>query len=130
MIWKISGFAAGIVMCFLIGLPTAAMLPSYFRSRIRNSIEKMLAEPSYQKQLGKYTLVFKDDGIASSSATGESLTLWYGVDRVSITPEYLFIFLTGPSGLIIPRAQVQDSTIEEVRAYVEAHIPSRPAGPV
>jgi hypothetical protein len=44
------------------------------------------------------------------------------VDHVSITPDYLFIFLAGPQGFIIPRAQVQESTIAEVKAYVEAHI--------
>jgi hypothetical protein len=44
------------------------------------------------------------------------------VDHVSITSDYLFIFLAGLQGLIIPRAQVQESTIMEVKAFVEAHL--------
>ncbi|MGA2542296.1 MAG: YcxB family protein [Verrucomicrobiota bacterium] len=130
MIWHTSGFAAGVVMFFLIGVATAAMLPSYFRSRMRASAEKMIAETSYHKAFGKYTLVFTGQGIASSSPTGESNSVWDGVDHVAITPEYLFIFLAGPQGFIIPRAQVQESTIAQVKAYVEAHIPTKPTAAV
>jgi hypothetical protein len=125
MIWKIGGFAGGVVMFFLCGAASAAMVPTYYRSRIRESAVKMFAETSYRKAFGKYTLVFTDQGIASSSPTGESNTVWEAVDHVSITPDYLFVFLAGPQGLIIPRAQVQESTFAEVKAYVEAHIPTK-----
>jgi hypothetical protein len=80
------------------------MLPKYFQSRIRESAEKMFTETSYHKAFGKHTLVFTDQGIASSSPTGESNTVWDGVDHVSITPDYLFVFLAGPHGFVIPRA--------------------------
>ena len=106
------------------------MLPSYFRSRLRNSPEKMITETSYHKAFGKNTLVFTDHGIASSSATGESNFVWNAVDHVSTTPDYLFIFLVGPQGFIIPKTQVQESTIAEVRALVEAHIPAKPTAAV
>ncbi len=109
-------------MFFLIGVASAAMLPSYYRSRMSRTAEKMFAESSYQKALGKYTLAFTDQGIASCTPTGKSNIAWNAVDHVSITPDYLFIFLAGPQGFIIPRAQVQESTIAEVKAYVEAHI--------
>jgi len=113
-------------MFLLVGVALAVMLPKYYRSRMRQTAEKMLAELSYQKAFGKYTLVFTEQGIASSTPTGESNSVWNAVGHVSITPDYLFIFLAGPQGFIIPRAQVQESTIAEVKAYVEAHIPTKP----
>jgi hypothetical protein len=125
-----SGFAAGLVMFFLAGGAQAAMFPKYYRSRLRQTAEKMIAESSYQKAFGKYTLVFTEQGIASSSPTGESKSVWNAVDHVSITPDYLFIFLAGPEGFIIPKAQVQQSTIAEVKAYAEARIPTKPAAGV
>ncbi len=125
-VWRSSGIAAGVVMFFIIGFALAIMFPKYYRSQISRTAEKMFAESSYEKAFGKYSLVFNEQGIASSTPTGESKVVWNAVDHVSITPEYLFIFLAGPQGYIIPRAQVQESTFAEVKAYVEAHIPAKP----
>jgi hypothetical protein len=130
LIWKTDGFAAGVVMFFLIGMALAVMLPKYLQSRVRQSAEKMIAESSYRKAFGRYTLVFTDQGIAASSPIGESNIVWDAVDQVSITPDYLFIFLAGPHGLAISRAQAQESTIAEVKAYVEAHIAAKPTAVV
>ena len=112
-------------MFFLIGIALAIMLPKYLQSRGRQSAEKMIAESSYHKAFGRYTLVFTDQGIAASSPTGQSNIVWDAVDNVSITPDYLFIFLAGPQGLIIPRAQAQESIIAGVKEYMEARIPAK-----
>jgi hypothetical protein len=125
-----NGFAAGLVMFFLTGAALAAMFPKYYRSRICKTAEKMYAESSYQKAFGKYTLVFTDQGIASSNPTGESKIVWNAVDHVSVTHDYLFIFLAGPQGFIIPRAQVQEFSFAEVKTYVEARIPTKPPASV
>ena len=93
MIGKTSGLAAGVVMFFLTGVATAAMLPKYQRSHMCQTAEKMFAESSYQKAFGKNTLVFTDQGIASNSPTGDSNFVWNAVDHVSITHDYLFIYL-------------------------------------
>lgn len=122
IIGKGSGFTAGVVMFFLIDIAIAAMFPSYYRSYMSRSAEKIYAESSFQKTFGEYKLLFTDQGISSSSPTGDSKHLWSAVDHVSITSDYLFIFLAGLQGLIIPRAQVQESTIMEVKAFVEAHL--------
>jgi len=38
---------------------------------------------------------------------------------VSLTPHYLFIFLAGPQGYPIPRAQVSDETVQAMKGLAE-----------
>jgi hypothetical protein len=82
----------------------------------------MFADSSYQKAFGGYTLALSDAGIASAWPTGEARYTWRAVDRVSLTPEHLFIFLVGASGFAIPRSQVPAATIQEMKAFVESHV--------
>ena len=100
----------------------AAFFPSWYRSCIRKAAEKVCAESSYQKIFGRYTLSLAEEGFAFTFPTGECKYFWGAIDRVSLTPEYLFILLAGAQGLPISRAQIPDSTIQEVKAFVESHI--------
>jgi hypothetical protein len=100
----------------------AVRYPSWYRSGLRKSAEKMIAESSYGKAFGRYTLALTEDGVASASPAGESKYSWDAINRVTLTPEYLFIFLAGPQGFPIPRAQVPDSAIQEMKAFVESHM--------
>lgn len=100
----------------------AVRYPSWNRSALRKSAEKMIAESAYGKAFGRYTLAITEDGVASVSPAGESKYAWNAINRVTLTPEYLFIFLAGPQGFPIPRAQVPDSAIQEVKAFVESHM--------
>jgi len=82
----------------------------------------MIEETSYQKAFGNYTLALTEAGLASTSPTGAGNYTWEAVDRVALTPEHLFIFLVGPQGFAIPRSQVSDSNIEEVKTFAESHL--------
>jgi hypothetical protein len=97
----------------------ALFYPRLHRWYLRQTAERFLNEASYQKAFGSYTLSLNEKGIGSSSPVGEGNYLWSCVSRVSLTPEYLFIFLAGPQGYPIPRAQVPDATIQEIRAFAE-----------
>jgi hypothetical protein len=82
----------------------------------------MLAESSYRKAFGGYTLTLREDCLASKSPTSERKYSWDAVNAAVLTPEHLLIFLVGAQGFAIPRSQLPDSVIQEVKAFVESHI--------
>jgi hypothetical protein len=100
---------------------SAVLVPVWYRANLRKTAEK-IAETSYQRAFGKYKLVLSEDGITSTSPTGESTHRWLAVNSVALTPEYLFIFLAGPQGYVVPRTQVSAASIADAHAFVQSHI--------
>jgi hypothetical protein len=108
-----------ITPLLLIGVLWALLYPWLHRQYLLQTSEKLLKESSYQKAFGVYTLNLSEARIASSCPIGEGTYIWSAVSRVSLTPDYLFIFLAGPQGYPIARAQVPEDTIQEMKALVE-----------
>ncbi len=120
---QVSGSGAvGVVLLVCAGV-SVGCVPSWYRRSIRSSAEKMIEESSYAKAFGRYTLVLSEDGLASKSPVGEGKYTWEAVSSVALTQEHLFIFLVGPQGFSIPRSQLPDSTIQEVKVFTQSHIP-------
>lgn len=108
-----------ITPLLFVGGAWAVLYPWLHRHYLFQTSEKLLKESSYQKAFGAYTLNLSEARIASSSPIGEGTYLWSSVSRVSLTPDYLFIFLAGPQGYPISRAQVPEATVQEMKALAE-----------
>jgi hypothetical protein len=111
----------GVVLLVCAGV-SVGCVPSWYRRGVRRSAEKMLEESSYRKAFGAYILALGEDGLTSKSPTGEGKYRWDAVNAAVLTPEHLFIFLVGAQGFAIPRSQVSDPVVQEVKAFVESHI--------
>ncbi len=103
----------------LIGAAWAMLYPWLHSHYLRQMAEKLFKESAYQKAFGVYTLSLSETRIASASPVGEGTYVWSAVSRVSLTPHYLFIFLAGPQGYPIARAQVPDETIQKMKTFAE-----------
>jgi hypothetical protein len=121
-----SGVVAVVLLVF--GGVCVACVPSWHRRSIRRSAEKMIEESSYAKAFGPYAVVLSEEGFITKSPTGEGKHTWEAVRYAVLTPEYLFIFLVGPHGIPIQRSQLPDSTVQEVKAFVQSHIRSTEPG--
>jgi hypothetical protein len=97
--------------------------PEYHAWHLMRTAERMFKESSYHKAFGACSVTLNDDGIMSSSPTGEGKYPWSAVTRVLLTADHLLIFLAGPQGFTIPRKHVPDNTIQEMKAFAEARIP-------
>lgn len=83
--------------------------------------EKFIDEGSGSKNYGFYELKLTDLGIHSTGPMGTSTITWDAVDRVSLTDQYLFIFLNGSSGYPIPIRDIGNDAAVEAQAYIEAN---------
>jgi hypothetical protein len=102
------------------GLIWALFYSRYHAWHLMRTAERMFKESSYEKTFGTYRLTLNEDGIGSSSPVGEGRYAWSAVTRVLLTPEHLLIFLSGPQGFAIPRKQLPDTTIQDMKAFAEA----------
>jgi len=93
--------------------------PRLHKWYLSQTTEKMFAESAYEKGFGTYTLNLSETGIASSSPVGEGKYPWSSVTRISLTPDHLFIFLADPQGYAIPRAQVPEAKLQEIKEFAE-----------
>jgi len=83
--------------------------------------KKQMRESSYAKSFGDYRLTLSEEGLHSTSPLGSASYSWGGVDRAELTHEYLFIFLAGPLGYPIRRAEVGSDVADAAYAYVSSH---------
>lgn len=101
----------------------AVFWPSRYRARLRKGAERLCAEGSYAKACGPCTLTLTEEGLSSQSPLGEGKYHWTAVDRVVLTPKYLFIYLAGPMGYVISRAHTTDALLVEAKTFADAHLP-------
>lgn len=104
---------------------TAIWIASYrlfLRWQAERNARNILKDSGADKQFGRFTVQFTDDGIESTSPLGEGKYKWDIVDRVILTPNHLFIFLGGAKGFPINRREVSDSKVSEIQAYVTARM--------
>lgn len=94
----------------------AIFYPRIHSSYLLYYAEKMYNESAYQKTFGPCTIIAAEDGIHSTSAMGETRYSWSGVNSVLLTTTHLLIFLAGPLGFSIPRNQVPETTIQDLKS--------------
>jgi hypothetical protein len=106
----------------IVAVLWSVFYPSLHTKLLLCTAQKMFTESAYEKSFGPCTLVFSEEGIHSSSPMGESKYIWSGVNRAHLTPTHLLIFLSGPMGFSIPRKQLAEATIQEIKSFSEEMI--------
>lgn len=91
----------GLMIC---GWPI--FYPSRFDARVRRHTLAQLREASYAKNMGQYRLEITNECLISSGPMGKSEMAWPAIDRVTLTPDYLFICFSGMTGLAIAVPQI------------------------
>jgi len=109
---------------FVAPLVVIAVLWAGFYPRLHERLllrgsERRLSGPEYQKIYGVHTLSMSEKGIASTSPVGEGTYFWSAVTSLCLTSDYLFIFVAAQRGYAVPRAQVPEATIQEMKTFAE-----------
>lgn len=103
----------------LVAILWAGFYPRLHERLLLRGSERIYNGPDYQKIFGVQTLTMTEKGISSTSQIGEGTYYWPSVSSISLNSDYLFIFLAGRKGYVIPRDQVPDATIQEMKAFAE-----------
>ena len=96
--------------------------PQSFDTRVRNYMQRQMLESSYSKVFGVYKVRIEEIHLVCDGPTGYTEYRWDAVDRVTITDDFLFIFVAGPSGLPIRIAEIGKSTATEAYGKIQSLI--------
>lgn len=119
--WYQFGVSYSNVAIFVVGIAAWVVIaPKRFDARVRRYMNKQMLESSYHKSLGVYRLKINDQQLICDSPTGYLEYRWEAVDRVTMTDEFLFIFLAGPSGFPIRIAEVGSSIAAEAYEKIKS----------
>jgi YcxB-like protein len=108
------GFSpAPIVILVMAMIGWYVYYPMRFDKCVRNQVRKQMCESSYSNMFGAYEITLDEDSLKSSSPTGEARYNWDAVDRVELTDDYLFVFLSGPMGYPVSIDQIGANAAHE-----------------
>jgi hypothetical protein len=96
--------------------------PKRFDTRVKNYMQRQMFESSYSKVFGVYKVKIEEKHLVCDGPTGYTEYRWDAVDRVTITDDFLFIFLAGPSGFPIRIAEIGKSIATEAYGKIQSLI--------
>lgn len=85
-------------------------------------MQRQMLESSYSKVFGVYKVRIEEIHLVCDGPTGYTEYRWDAVDRVTITDDFLFIFVAGPSGLPIRIAEIGKSIATEAYGKIQSLI--------
>lgn len=104
-----------------------AWYPWKYRRMIRKSAERMLKEGQNKLLLAERHLVLDAEGIHGRSEFGGSSIKWAAFERVTVTPEYVFLILGSESAIAVPRRALDsDDAFAEFGSFVHQHASNPP----
>src|SRR5262249_18833553 len=112
------------LLFLLIGLPIVPGLYWVFvRLTLPRAVPPAIARQRAQKgQLGGHRVVLSGDGITETTAVGQTLTRWEGVDRIERDAHYIFIYTAPAAALIIPRRAFPGGLHEDFYEMASGHL--------
>jgi hypothetical protein len=116
---------APVLPLLIFAAAWAIFYPRFHSWYLLNTAEKMFNESAYQKAFGPCTIIACEDAIHSTSPMGEAKYQWSGVNSVLLTTTHLLIFLAGPLGFAIPRNQLPESTVQELKSLADQMLRNR-----
>jgi hypothetical protein len=95
-----------------VGLIMAVVVFFRFRSRFEGTLTRN-AEKLYKegKNVGLFesrTITLDADGVRHESPASNSFTRWSSIEKVAVTADYLFIYYSALTALVIPRRAFAD----------------------
>lgn len=101
------GFSPIPVAIFLVtAIGWYVLYPWRFDMQVRRYAKKQMQESGFANLFGTYEVSINDEHLTSIGPVGESKYKWNAVNRAELSEKYLFVFLSGPQGLVIPVSQV------------------------
>jgi hypothetical protein len=84
-----------------------------YKARFHKKTKQFYAQDENRNSYGKRTLTLTDTGIIEKTAFGESTVKWEGIEKIAIEEDYIFIYLTATSALVIRNESIKGNTPQE-----------------
>src|SRR5262245_9222724 len=112
--------AGSLLFAVLLGVLCFVLLPSLIFKRQTAALFRRARLP-----VTSMSLEVRPEGLAFTTGTTASLTIWEGIDRIAVTDAHAFFYRNNAGTHILPRRVFADERdfeefVESARGYLEA----------
>jgi YcxB-like protein len=122
------GPIASAVFMSMIGLAVVASsawylaYPALLRWRIRRLTTRLLRESKNTSLLERRSIVLSPDGLLFTAPSSSGQIGWNLIERVDHTPQFIFLYMSAMSAIVIPRRSVNsDAEWETVQQAINRY---------
>lgn len=101
-----------IVVFGILSLLWVVFYPKRFVNRTIEKTKKTLDEGDNSGLLGKHKIILNDEGLHCTLPLSEQKIQWAGIKKVIETNDYLFLYVTSVSAIIIPKKKIEKDVVE------------------
>lgn len=106
---------------FLIfGFLWMLFFPVHFNRQIKRTARKMIREGKNEGVLGKHSMVFTDEGLKETNATGETKVAWVWIQDLKEDESNFYLYHTGITGFIVPKKDLMN--VDDIRSLLQDKI--------
>lgn len=118
----LSGFRLTVGAIFLgISLLWYGYFPIFSRNQVMKSTEKTIASGQLASLFDEVRLEFDDEGVKEVTTQGEHSAGWQDIQSICLTQEYLYLFLTSASAIIVPKRTLADAELDDLEMLIGKH---------
>lgn len=118
----LSHFRLTVGTIFLgISLFWYSYFPTFSKNQIIKSTEKTIASGQLASLFDEVRLEFGDEGVKEVTTQGVHSANWQDIQSIYFTKEYLYIFLTSTSVIIIPKRTLTIEELDELEGFIDKH---------
>ena len=75
---------------------------------LRQQVKKMITEGKNEGLIGKNIVAISSEAITGENAAGEGKYFWNALDKLVVSPNYLFLYVGAVKAILIPRNSFND----------------------
>lgn len=113
--WWIAATAFGVV-----SIPWLIWFPGFMHKTNLKRIEKTLSDGKNASLIGPHEIEIGEEGIRHKGPQSETMINWSGIEKMATTDDYIFVFDTTVSALIIPKVAADNPL--EVENFIKSKL--------
>lgn len=111
------------ILSLLISVLWYSYFPTFSKNQVVKSTEKTIARGQLSSLFDEVRLEFDGVGITEVTTQGEHSNNWQEIQSIVLTKEYLYLFLTSTSAIIIPKRTLATEELDQLEGLIDKHYP-------
>ena len=104
-------WVAVLVWCG-VGVLWILMLPGFMLRSAKRNARKLYGEGTNKGWTGWHELEITDEGLVERTEASEQRTRWSAIERLGMTPDHMFVYVSALTAHVIPRASILEGNYE------------------
>lgn len=112
-----------LLVFLLISVFWYVYFPTFSEKQVIRSTEKKMAHGQLTNLFDEVKIQFDEEGIKEITTQGTYVSSWKEIESMKMTPEYLYIYLTKESAIIIPKRTLTAEEVVQLEALLQNYYP-------